>query len=284
MHEDIQKGVATLQTLVDKIIEFLVNYSFQVIGAVIVLVLGWKAGQWAAKAILRFLEKKRVDSILSRFAAGIVKGFIVGFAVIVALGKFGITITPLIAGLSALAFGSTFAIQGPLSNFGAGLSILMSRPFVPGNTITVAGVSGVVEEVKLGYTILSTEDGEKLTIPNKHIVGEVLRNSFGCRVVESVVGISYGDDPERAIGIIRQILQASADIAQTPPPLIGIQAFGDSSINLGLRYWVPTRRYFQIMYATNLAVYKALKQAGITIPFPQREVRLLQPDSLTAQR
>ena len=283
MHEDIQKGVATLQTVVDKIAEFLVNYSFQVIGAIVVLALGWKAGQWSARTILQFLQKKHFDPILSRFAAGIVKGFIVGFAVIVALGKFGITIAPLIAGISALAFGSTFALQGPLCNFGAGLSILLSRPFVPGNTITVAGVSGVVEEVKLGYTVLINEDGERLTVPNKHIVGEVLKNSFDFRVIEPLIGISYGDDPERAIAVIRQVLVESPDVAKTPPPIVGIQEFGESSINLGLRYWVPTRKYFQVMHATNLAIYKALKQSGITIPFPQREVRLLQPDPTAIQ-
>jgi len=263
------------QSVVEKVIEFFVNYSFQVIGAFLVLFLGWKLSQWAARTLLKFLEHRRVDPTLARFLAGAVKGLILGFAILVSLGKFGITIAPIVAGLSALAFGSSLAIQGPLSNFGAGLSILMGRPFVVGNTIMVAGVSGVVEEVKLAYTTLSTEDGEKITIPNKHIVGEVLRNSLEHRMVESVIGISYGDDPERAIEAIRAVLQGIPDVAKTSPPLIGIQEFGESSINLGVRYWVPTRRYFQVSYAVNLAVFKALKTAHITMPFPQREVRML---------
>lgn len=275
MQDDIQQGVALAQSILEKVIAFFVNYSFEVIGAFVVLFLGWKASQWAARVLLRFLEAKRVDPILARFSAGAVKGSILGFAILVALGKFGITIAPIVAGLSALAFGSSFAIQGPLSNFGAGLSILMGRPFVVGNTITVAGASGVVEEVKLAYTTLSTEDGEKITIPNKHIVGEVLRNSFEYRVVESVIGISYADDPARAVDVIKTAVQRIPEIAKTPAPLIGIHAFGDSSINLGVRYWVPTRQYFQVSYAANLAVFNALKAANITIPFPQREVRML---------
>ena len=275
MTEDIHKGVALVQTVVNKVAEFLVNYSFDVIGALVVLFVGWKLAQWAGKALLRFLEQKKLDATLSKFAVGAVKGVIVGFAVIIALGKFGITIAPFVAGIGALAFGGSLAIQGPLSNFGAGLSILITRPFIVGNTLTVAGASGVVDSVTLACTILSTEDGEKITIPNKHIVGEVLRNSFEHRVVEPTLGISYDSDPEKAIAVIRDVLGKSPDVTKTPPPIIGIHNFGESSIDLGLRYWVPTRRYFQVMYATNLALYKALKTANISMPFPQREVRIL---------
>ncbi len=275
MQQEVQKGVAVIQTVVNKVVEFLVNYSFEVLGALIVLFLGWHLAQWAGKTLLRFLEKKHFDPTLARFTAGGIKGVIFGFAVIIALGKFGITIAPFVAAIGALAFGSSLAIQGPLSNFGAGLSILVSRPFVVGNTITVTGASGVVESVTLAATVLSTEDGEKITIPNKHIVGEVLRNSFEHRVVELKLGISYDSDPERAIAVICEVLAKSADVTKTPPPIIGIHNFGESSIDLGLRYWVPTPRYFQGMYATNLAIFKALKAAGIAMPFPQREVRIL---------
>jgi small conductance mechanosensitive channel len=101
------------------------------------------------------------------------------------MGKFGISIAPFIAALGALAFGASFALQGPLSNYGAGLMIIIARPFVVGDTITVKNVSGIVEEVTLATTILTTEDGEKITIPNKHIVGEILNNSFANRKTRS---------------------------------------------------------------------------------------------------
>lgn len=164
------------------------------------------------------------------------------------------------------------AIQGPR---GAGLSIILGRPFVVGDTITVIGVSGVVEEVKLGTTLIVTEDGVKITIPNKHIVGEILYNSKANRVVEAVVGISYGCNPEQAIEVIRRVLTGFREVVTQPPPQIGIQSFGDSSLNIAYRYWIPTTKYFQTSYAVNLAVYKALQAAGIEIPFPQREIRIL---------
>lgn len=275
MKEEVQKGMQVFQTVIDRVVEFLVNYGFEVLGAVVVLFLGFKLSQWVANLTLKFLEKKQFDLTVARFMSGTVKGLILGFAVIVALGKFGITIAPIVAAVGAVAFGGTFALQGVLSNLGSGLSLLLFRPFKIGDTIEVAGVSGVVEEVKLGCTILTNEDGEQITVPNRHIIGEVVRNSFEYRVVDTVVGISYGDDPESAVKVLRRVLERIPEVATTPASIIGIREFGDSSINIGVRYWVPTKQYVQVSYAVNLAIFKALKEAGITIPFPQREVRLL---------
>lgn len=275
MREEIERGMSWVQTILTKVVEFFVNYSFEVIGASIILALGFKLSQWAGRAVVRFLEHRKLDVVLARCAAGTVKGLIFGFAVIVALGKFGITIAPIIAAVGALAFGSTLALQGILSNFGSGLSLLFFRPFHVGDTITVKGVSGVVEEVKLGCTILADVDGERITVPNRHIIGEIVHNSFAYHIVESAIGISYHDDPQRAIGVITAVLERFPDVAKTPPAVVGIQAFGDSAITIGLRYWVPTKQYFRLSCDVNLAVYTALKAANITIPFPQREVRLL---------
>ena len=281
MHAEVEKGVAFIQTIINRMVEFLVDYSFEVLGAVLVLVIGAFVSRWAGKMLQRFFHRRHFDPTLSGFAVAAVRGGIMGFALIVALGKFGITIAPIIAAFSALVFGGTFALQGPLSNFAAGLTLLLTRPFTVGNTISVAGVSGVVDEIKLGATVLSSLDGERITIPNKHIIGEILKNSAEHHVVDTTIGISYEDDPERAIALIRGILDADSEIAKTPPPIVGIKEFGESSINLGVRYWVPTRQFFPVSYATNLAIWKGLRAAGITIPFPQRDVRIVsQPDAV----
>ena len=274
MIAQVQEGMTFVETILTKVAEFLVNYSFEVVGALLILFVGWQLSQWGAKALYHFLQRRKFDVTLSKFIAGALKGLILGFALIAALGKFGVTIAPLIAALSALAFGSSFAVQGTLANFGAGLSLLVSRPFVVGDTIAVAGVSGVVEEVKLGATTLSNEDGERITVPNKHIVGEILRNSHQAHVVEASVGISYDADPARAIEVIRAALGRVPDVVPNPGAQVGIQAFADSAIEIGLRYWVPTKHLFQTQYAANLAIYQALQTAGITIPYPQRVVHL----------
>ncbi len=271
----MKEEVEMVQSIFNMVIDFFVRYAFQVAGAIIVLVVGWIVARSIASFLLRLLEKRKIDITFSKFIVSTVKLIVFGFAILVALGKFGITIAPFIAALAALAFGASFAIQGPIANYGAGLVIIVTRPFVVGNTITVAGVSGVVEEVKLGATRLSDEDGVKITIPNKHIVGEILHNSEKQRIVEELVGISYDSDPEDAIRIIRETLSEAGEVSNEPPPQVGIQKFGDSSIDIGLRYWVPSKRYFQTLYGVNLAVYKRLKQGGVEIPFPQRDVHII---------
>ncbi len=273
--------MSTLQKMIDTVMAFFVNYSFQVLGAVIVLIVGTILANWTAAAAFQMMQKKNLDITLSKFLSGVIKIMVLGFAIIIAMGKFGITIAPFIAFLSAAAFGASFAIKGPLSNYGAGLSIILSRPFVVGNTITVREVSGVVDEIKLANTRLITEDGVEITIPNNQIVGEILQNSKQNRIVEAIVGISYDANPEAAIQIVSRILADNANVTKNPPPQVGIENFGDSSINIGYRYWIPTIKYFQTLYAINLAIFKAFQAAKISIPYPQRDVRIIsQPTNV----
>jgi len=271
----VQEEIQVVEKAVNIIVDFFVRYSFQVAGAIVVLLAGWIVARVIASFLLRFFERKNFDITLSKFIASTGKVIVLGFAILVAFGKFGISVAPFIAALAAIAFGASFAIQGPLSNYGAGLVIILTRSFVVGNTITVAGVSGVVEEVKLGATILTDEDGVKITIPNKHVVGEILHNSQECRIMEEVVGISYDSDPEAAIRFIKKTLSEIEEVSKEPPPQVGIQKFNDSSIDIGFRYWVRSKTYFQTLYAVNLAIYRDLKEGGVEIPFPQRDVHIV---------
>jgi len=268
------EDLATIEKYMDLIIEYAVTYGFQVVYAIIILIIGLIVARWLSNMVMRVCEARKLDITLSRFLGNIVRLALLAFVMIIVLGKFGIAMTPFIAAISAVAFGSSLALAGLLSNYGAGLTIIITRPFVVGNTIKVQGVSGVVEEVGLAATRLSTEDGEQITIPNKHIVGEILINSFENKVVETRIGISYKDDAQKAIDTIQNALQKVPEIVAEPAPQIGIEEFGDSSVNIGMRYWVPTKHYFQTLYRANLAVYRAIHQAGITIPFPQRDIHM----------
>jgi len=257
------------------IVNFLVNYSFQLLGALLVLVLGFVVGGWISRAVLRLMEHRNVDQTLREFLAGVVKMIVVGVFLLAVLDKLGISVTPLIAAIGGLAVGASFAIQGPVSNYGAGLVIILTRMFKLGDTITVQGCSGQVEEISLATTILKTEDGELIVIPNRQIAGEIHTNSFEYRVVEAQVGVAYSDDPERAISVLRDALASIEGVTSEPPPQVGIAEFGDSAVNIDYRFWVPTNRYFEVKHAANLAVFKALGDGGLNIPFPQREVRML---------
>jgi len=271
MDEELQQA----QEVYNLIVQFLVTYSFQIVGAIIILILGIVVANKLSGFIENFMVRKKLDVTLSHFAAGAIKILIIAFTAIIALGKVGISVTPFVAAIGALALGAGLALQGLLSNYAAGVSIIITRPFVVGDTISVQGVTGVVREVKLAYTILTNEDDVTIIIPNKHIVGEIIHNSNTNSVVEVTVGIAYASDPEQAISVISQAIINTPGVITTKEPQVGIDNYGDSSIDIGLRFWVPTQALFETKYQANLAVFKALAENDIEIPFPQRHVHLI---------
>lgn len=272
---DADISIETVQKIADLASGFAVNYGFQMLGAIIVLVLGWFVAKWVAGLVLKLCQRADLDITLSRFFADVSKALVLVFVVIIAMGKFGITIAPFIAALGAVAFGGTLALQGPLSNYGAGLTIILTRPFVVGDTIKIQGVIGIVEQVKLAYTQLSTEDGEMITIPNKLVVGEILHNSYANLVVESSISVAYDADTKKAIAIIREVLASNGQVVDEPAAQVGIQQFAESAIELGYRYWVPTRQYYEILYEVNDLIFARFKEANIVIPYPQRDVHII---------
>ncbi len=271
----MENSLSTLEKIANTVIEAVVRYGFQVLGALIILMVGFFIAERISRFLVSVAEKKKLDVTLTGFLAGCAKTLVLCFAIIIALGKFGISIAPFVAALSAMAFGASFAIQGPLSNYGAGLSIILTRPFVVGDTIAVAGVSGVVEKVTLAATLLAGANGVKITIPNKDIVGQIIHNSKEYSTVEGVVGVSYENSPEEAVRVIRETLLQFPEVARDPAPQVGLAAFGDSSLTIEYRCWVPTQSLRSTLHKANLAIHQALQQAAIAIPFPQREVRFL---------
>jgi len=271
----MDKELQTLQKFYNIVIEFLTNYSFQLLGALIIVIIGWLAAKYAYTLLMRLFESHHFDSTLSKFIANVVKILIFAAMIVIALGKIGISIAPFVAAIGAVSLTAGLALQGSVSNYAAGVLLIISRPFKVGDTLSVAGVYGVVEEIKLSYTVLRNEDEELITVPNKQMIGDVLVNSFDVRVVESSIGVSYEQDPAKAISLIKEVLSGFKDVSKEHKPVVGIAKFGDSSIEVGLRYWVPTKSFFKTQYEVNLALYKALHENHVTIPYPQREVRIL---------
>ena len=266
----------TLQRVYESAVAFLVNYSFQLVGAMLILAAGFIVARAAGQAVLRLQERRNVDVTLRQFIASTTRLVVIAMFAIVAVAKLGISITPLIAAVGGLAVGASFALQGPVSNYGAGLVIILTRMFKVGDTITVQGYSGVVEEITLALTRLSAEDGEDIVIPNKHVVGEIHRNSYHRHIVEGECGIPYGGDPLRAVTVIEQTLGESAAVCSEPAPQVGVDAFRATSICVGYRYWVPTRRLYEIRHSINAALIQNFAAAGIEL-LAQREVLLVSP-------
>jgi small conductance mechanosensitive channel len=212
--------------------------------------------------------RRQLDVTLARFFANVAKVLLIGLVIVITLAHFGVTIAPIIALAGASAFGVTLAIQGPLSNYGAGLAIILTRPFVVGNTIRVRGVEGVVDDIGLGATVLLGEDGERITIPNKEIVGAILVNSQGFRIVETRLFLDAEQDVARAIEETRSAIAAAGIDPVAPAPQVGVEDFEVGGVVLGARYWVPSLHYFQRRYAINGAILRALDRAGIHLRTP----------------
>lgn len=263
-----------MQEFYNLTIEFIANYSFQIIGALLIVAIGWFLSKYIYTLLIQFFNNHNFDVTLGKFAANAVRILILGAMIVVAIGKLGISIAPFIAAVGAIFLTAGLAIQGSVANFAAGISLVISRPFKIGDTILINNIYGEVEEIKLAYTTLRTEDEELITVPNKNMIGEVIVNSFDYRIVESRVGISYRDDAEKAIAVIRNVIDTFENVSADNKAIVGIEKFGDNAVEIGMRYWVPTRSFFKMQYEVNLAVYKALNEAQLTIPYPQRDVHI----------
>lgn len=266
VEQQMATQVETVAAWVDTLIEFSIKYGFQILGALVFLFVGLKLAGWAGGRVGGMLQIKNVDETLARFIGNVVKVVGIVFLVIITLGNFGISIAPLIALAGASAFGATVAIQGPLSNYGAGLSIILARPFAVGDTITVnRGSSGVVEEIRLAYTLLIGEDGERINIPNKEIVGKVIVNSDERRVVQTKICIADGQDTETALAAVRDAVAGAQVLKSAPPAQVGIHDFTYGGLVIGARFWVPSSKYFETRYTVNGAILAALRDTGIQL-------------------
>ncbi len=266
--------VETARSLVDIVMEYGVKYSMQAVGGVIVLVLGWVVSKYAGGIVYRLLEEKKIDVTVSKFVVSTVKLLIMAFALIVALGKFGIEIAPLIAGISVAGFGLSFALQGPLSNYASGATLIFTKPFKVKDIIEVAGVMGEVMDMKLACTEIKTVDGHTVVVPNKHIIGEIIHNYSDVKLLEINVGVSYGSDIDKAIALVREVIKKDARVAREPN--VGISQFADSSVNIYARLWCRQDDYWDTMFTVNKNIFDAFKRAGVEIPFPRRDVRLFR--------
>ncbi|MFT6235372.1 MAG: small conductance mechanosensitive channel [Lentimonas sp.] len=279
----IDEEIQQLDELKNNLMVWLAETGAGLLVAIIIIALGFWLAKRLANLIIKLCDKRGLDVTLTRFFAGFSKIVVIAFATIMALSKLNVEITPFIALLGASAFGLSLAVQGPVSNYGAGIVLIITRPFKVGDTLTLNGLTGQVDCVNLGNIQLLNEDEQRITIPNRDVLGEIFTNSYNYSIIEAVVGIDYNSDPENAISCITAAIQTVEDVAPDRAPDVGIEDFGDSSINIGYRVWVPTNRYHRTRYAVNLAVFRALETAQITIPFPQRDVHLIQPKASQAE-
>lgn len=242
------------------------------------LILG--AGLWIARRASRLLaailERAKVDLALVQFLKS-VSYYVLGAVVCVAaVGQLGVSTGSLLTVLGAAGLAVGLALKDSLSNIAAGVMLMLLRPFTVGDFVTVAGQTGTVRKVTIFHTLLATIDNQLVMAPNAAILGDTIVNVTAnpTRRIDLVVGVSYADDTEQAKAVIAGVLAAEARVLRDPAPLVAVAELADSSVNLAVRPWVATADYWAVRFDLIEGIKRALDQAGITIPFPQREVRL----------
>jgi small conductance mechanosensitive channel len=173
-------------------------------------------------------------------------------------------------------------MQGVLGNVVAGLTIIFTRPYRVGDYISIGAEEGQVLEIKLFATTLGHADLSKVVIPNRKIVGEILHNYGRTRQLALEVGVAYDTDLEKALATIHRILQANARVLRDPAPVVGVARLADSSVAIAVRPWTSLADFNPAAAEINRAILEAFRELRISIPFPQREIRVL-PGGLSAE-
>ena len=268
-------AASTLDEVQKRIVSFLTDYGIQIIGALIILAIGAFLARWIGRKADQWFSRKQIEPPVRILTVRVLRLLIFGLAVVLALDKFGVPVTPMIAGLSVAGVGVGLAMQGVLGNLMAGLTIIFTKPFRVGEYIEIVGVSGQVQSVELFSTTLLHADRSRVVIPNRKLVGEILHNYGQVRQLELTVGVAYGTQIDQAFGLVREILQAHPRVLKDPAPLIGIASLGDSSINLCIKPWTSVPDFGPAQAELYQTVLEQFRAAQIQIPFPQREVRML---------
>jgi small conductance mechanosensitive channel len=265
-----------IKPIIDQLMSFGTTYGLQIIGAILILIVGRIAAGVCRRIVNRLLEKGKADPAIVSFAGSLIYILVLTFAVLAALAKFGIQTASFVAILGAAGFAVGFALQGSLSNFAAGVLILAFRPFRVGDFIDAAGVMGAVKDIHLFTTILATPDNVQIIVPNSKLYGDIIKNysANDTRRVDLVIGIGYGSSIKEAYEIMENILKQDERVLSEPAPQIAVAELADSSVNFVVRPWCKAADYWGVRFDLTRKIKETFDEKGIEIPFPQRTVHM----------
>lgn len=263
------QGLETLRELVT-------TWGIKAVGALVVLILGLIAAKWIRASLRSALIKRNVDDTLVPFLSSLVYYLVLAFVVIAVLGMFGIEATSMVAVLGAAGLAVGLAMQGTLSNFAAGVMLLVFRPFKVGDFVDAGGVAGSVVEIAIFSSTLHSPDNVRITVPNSSIYGAVIKNfsANDTRRNDMTIGIGYGDDIATAIAVLQKCLDEDERVLKDPAPVIAVSELGDSSVNLVVRPWCAKEDYWGLRFDLTRKMKEEIEAAGCSIPFPQTDVHL----------
>lgn len=267
-----------IDSMIQTVIQWVTTYSFSIIGAILIFVVGkWLAGR-ITRILVKLLEKNKVDAALTGFLGNMSYYAMLVVVVIAAVGQLGINTTSFltIVGAAGLAIG--LALKDSLNNFASGVMIILFRPFGIGDVVTAGGVTGKVQSIAIFSTILTTPDNQKVIVPNGNIINSVITNvtANDTRRIDLVVGIGYDDDIARAKQVLNDIVKSDERILSDPAPTIAVSELADSSVNLVVRPWVKTAEYWDVYFDLMEKIKQTFDAEGISIPYPQQDVHLIK--------
>ena len=248
----------------------------------IVAILIFFIGRWLARKVgngcRRVMTARQVDPALVNFSSNLAYYALLVFVIIAALGQIGIQTASFVAVVGAAGLAIGLAMQGSLSNFAAGVLIIIFRPFRIGDFVEVAGTSGIVESIMIFTTELKTGDNKKVIVPNSEVLGGVITNysAKDTRRVDLVFGIGYKDDIDKAKRVMTEVVNSDERVLPDPAPTIAVLELADSSVKFVVRPWVRTADYWGVYFDLTENIKKRFDREGISIPFPQRDVHLHQ--------
>ncbi len=264
----------------DMIVEFLTTNGLKMLLNILAAAAIFFIGRWLARVASDLLEKglnrTKVDPTLSKFARNLAFFGVMVFVCIAAITQLGVQTTSLIAVIGAAGLAVGLALQGSLSNFAAGVLLIIFKPFRVGDYIEAGGVGGTVQEIQIFNTILYSPDNIKIVVPNSQVTGGNIKNytANDKRRLDMVIGISYGDDIAKAKQVITGILLGDSRIMRDPAPLVAVLGLGDSSVNIAVRSWVKIPDYWPTHFDLHEKIKVTLEQSGLSIPFPQRDLHI----------
>jgi len=268
--------VEAIEQVRSTVIDLALRFGPKLLAALVILAIGYLIGRqvsrWLERGLMHLEMEPPVRSLIVRIARVLISLLFV----IMALQNLGVELLPLVAGLGVAGAGFALATQGLLSNLFAGLTIILTKPFRVAEYIGIVGEEGTVETITLFQTTLTHPDRSRVVIPNRKIVGEILHNYGKIRQIDITVGVAYDTELNQALTVIQEVLSANTRVLQDIKPVSGVRLLADSSINIAVKPWVGVQDYGPAGGEINKSILEAFREHGIVVPYPQREVRLLQ--------
>jgi len=264
--------------IIETVQELGVQYGMKAIGALAILIIGLWVAKQIKKVVVKLMTRSRVDNTLVAFVSSLAHIAMQVFVIIAALDMLEVKTTSFIAMLGAAGLAVGLALQGSLSNFAAGVLMIIFKPFRVGELVEAGGVLGKVREIGIFTTVIDTLDNRKTIVPNAKLTADIITNysANNTRRVDLVAGISYGDDIDKARAAIQSALAEVSGILESPKPDIFVSEMADSSVNFAVRPWCRPSDYWAVYFGVTEAIKKRFDADDITIPFPQRDVHLYE--------